>query len=286
MGVFTTVGAMSWSSPRWRAIGSVERATPRGRLRCRRAVAVVGSLLVMAGTAAGCGGSEHTSPDAGSDAAVETSADVGVSNISGDQTQLMDAAVSVRAQRCRAIPDVGVGLIIESGRVLTAAHVVAGATSITVTNGDRQVPGEVLAFDPTQDLAVIGVASDLGSPIPLAEVGSESLSSATGHIAVFRDGEMEVRTATIVRRVAVTTEDIYRSGRHRRLGYEIDVPIESGDSGSVVVVDGDAVAVIWGRARHDPRRVWATDAIRSASLLIEQLASGEIDDAIDLTRCS
>ncbi len=286
MGVFATVGAMSWSPATLRAIGQAESAAAEGRLSCWRAVAVLGSLLLMAGTVTGCAGSDSASPDTGSGARAETSPDVRVSSISGDQTQLMDAAVALRAQRCRAIPDVGVGLIIESGRVLTAAHVVAGATSITVTNGDREVPGEVLAFDPTQDLAIIGVAADLGSPIPLANAASESLGAATGHIAVFRDGEMEVRTATIVRRVAITTEDIYRSGRHRRLGYEIDVPIESGDSGSVVVVDGDAVAVIWGRARHDPRRVWATDAIRSVSLLTEQLAAGQIDDAIDLTRCS
>jgi len=196
------------------------------------------------------------------------------------------SAVALQVQRCRPIPEMGAGLIIEPGRVLTAAHVVAGATSISVISGGNRVDGEIIGFDPTQDLAVIGVPADLGPAIPLPAVAPESLAGTRGRVGVFREGAVEVHDATIVRRVVINTEDIYRSGRHRRLGYEIDMPIEVGDSGAVVVVDGEAVAVVWARARNDVSRVWATDTVRAGELITEQLATGVIDDSVDLTRCS
>jgi S1-C subfamily serine protease len=196
------------------------------------------------------------------------------------------SAVALQVQRCRPIPEVGAGLIIEPGRVLTAAHVVAGATTISLISGGKQVVGEVIGFDPIQDLAVIGVPMDFGPSIPLPSPAPGSLTGARGQIGVFRDGVVEVRDATIVRRVVITTEDIYRSGRHRRMGYEIDAPIEVGDSGAVVVVDGEAVAVVWARARDDVSRVWAADPVRSGALITAQLETGAFDDSVDLTRCS
>ena len=44
----------------------------------------------------------------------------------------------------------------------------------------------------------------------------------------------------VVRPVTIRTEDIYIQGHVLRPGYELDAMIEPGDSGGVVVVDGQA----------------------------------------------
>jgi hypothetical protein len=221
------------------------------------------------------------------DAGVETGEASSSDAVSGlDHAAHLGAAVELIVMRCRAVAEHGAGLIIEPGRVLTAAHVVAGATSIRVIGSGRETPGEIIGFDPSQDLAVIAVPTDLGSPVPVPSDPIAGLRGRVGHAVVFRDGQPELREFRIERRVNITTEDVYRAAGHRRIGYEVSGSIETGDSGSVVVVDGSAIAVMWARSRSDPDRIWAADPTRGGGLIAEQLATGSLGDSIDVTRCS
>jgi S1-C subfamily serine protease len=69
---------------------------------------------------------------------------------------------------------VGSGVIIEKdGQILTNAHVVDGAASLTVTlDSGNRVNARILGLDPVLDLALIRV--DSAAPLPVARLGDSS----------------------------------------------------------------------------------------------------------------
>lgn len=203
---------------------------------------------------------------------------------SSDQV-LLDAAVAVRVTACRPLVERGTGLLVEPGRVLTSAHVVAGATSIRVfdARGDESM-AEVIAFDPVDDLAVLAIDDRVGTPIPLAAVAPSG--TFDGQLVVFRQDLPMIESVEVLRRVRINTDDIYRAEPVTRAGYELRADVRAGDSGGVVVSQGEAVAVVWSRSRVTGGRAWAIDPIRGGATVRRQLADGVIDDTIDLDRCA
>jgi S1-C subfamily serine protease len=159
---------------------------------------------------------------------------------------------------------------VDDGLVLTAAHVVAGATSIDVSHAGRTEPGTLVAFDPRNDLAMLLVAGDLAAPIRL---GSND-GSTTGSAVVFRAGAAVALPVEVVRSVNIDTTDIYDEAKVSRPGYELRVQIEAGDSGAGVIIDGKAVAVLWSRSRERDDRAWAIDPIAGGAAIRAQLAGG------------
>jgi len=64
---------------------------------------------------------------------------------------------------------VGSGVIIAKNKVLTAAHVVDGATTLTASCGGRKIPAKVLNMLPSVDLALIEYLQDCPiEPVTLA----------------------------------------------------------------------------------------------------------------------
>lgn len=199
--------------------------------------------------------------------------------------QLLDAAVAVRVSACRPLVERGTGLVVEAGRILTSAHVVAGATAIWVfTHRGEESDAAIIAFDPINDLAVLAVDIDLGTPLPMASVPPDG--PFKGQAVFFRQDQPVVETIEVTRRVNINTEDIYRSDPVTRPGYEIRANIRAGDSGGAIVRDGEAVAVIWSKSRVTSERGWAIDPIRGGETVRQQVANGMVDDGIELDRCS
>ena len=67
--------------------------------------------------------------------------------------------------------------------------------------------------------------------------------------------------------VDIKTEDIYGDGQHLRAGFELAVNVTPGDSGSVLIADGHAVAVVWARTRGTEGTTWAIDPAPIAAKL-------------------
>lgn len=198
---------------------------------------------------------------------------------------LLGAAVAIRVTACRAIVERGTGLVVEPGRVLTSAHVVAGATAIRVFSAAGQVAeARVIAFDPANDLAVLEVPPGLGRPLPLAP--DPPAGAFDGRVVVFRQDVPVIETVEITRRVTLETEDIYRGAPVSRPGYELRADVRHGDSGGVIVRGGEAVAVVWSRSRLAGDRAWAVDPIRGGAEVRRQLELGSIDPGVDLGRCA
>ncbi len=91
-----------------------------------------------------------------------------------------DAAEPVAAVAAQLLPSVvqieysgveGSGFAYADGRILTAAHVVAGAREVTVRTSDgRELVGQVLGGDPVADIAVVAVDGDVPvAPLALGE---------------------------------------------------------------------------------------------------------------------
>jgi S1-C subfamily serine protease len=193
------------------------------------------------------------------------------------------AIVGLAVTGCGTGEDHGTGTVVAPGLVLTAAHVVKGARTITVTSGDRNTAGEVVAFDPEMDLAYVRVDPGLAPPVA---GGSTVVDDDTAGVAyVVRHGVAQMIPVRVVRDITLDTEDIYIKGLTHRPAFELTADTEPGDSGGPVFVDGALVAVLSLRSGRDHTRAYAIDVARAGSLIRSQLATGTIDDTIDLTRC-
>jgi S1-C subfamily serine protease len=199
------------------------------------------------------------------------------------------AAGGVLAAGCRNRTGTGSGIFVrvegaDQPLFLTSAHVVKGATEITVTRRGATGVGTVVAFDPEMDLAYLRV-SGLTSRHPATIDSSDVEEGDDGVAYLARDGQVVALPLTIRRRVQIRTENIYVEGETLRPGFELRADIDPGDSGGAVVVDGKVIGVVWARSNRSPTRAYAIDPVRAGDLVRRQLRTGEIDDTIDLTRC-
>lgn len=200
------------------------------------------------------------------------------------------AIVGLSVKACDTGLESGSGAFVAPGVVLTAAHVVAGARTITVERpgSDRPMSGEVVGFDPINDLAYVAV--DDRSYHHLEVANSSAVSGDTGVAYVVRKGAVIALPIEVARPVNIRTEDIYIDTMTNRPGLELVADINAGDSGGVVIVDGKVVGVIWARSNLAADRAYAMDFVAGSGSVDEQLATGVIgNDAagttIDLARC-
>lgn len=179
----------------------------------------------------------------------------GVLALAGCASDPPSAIVGIRAEGCGV--HIGSGAFIGVDTVLTAAHTVAGAESLTVFSDGRSLPAELIALDADNDLALVRADGPRGEPLPMHTRRVDAGSAAVAYVV--RDGEVISLPVTIVRWVTVETTDIYREEEVSRPGLEISGAIEPGDSGAAVVADGKLVGVVWARSNQSLGRSYATD---------------------------
>jgi len=190
------------------------------------------------------------------------------------------AAVWVRAAGCRPGEALtGSGSVVGDGLVATVAHVVAGSTSVSVTDaGGTERPATVVGLDVVNDLALLAVDGLDATPLPLG-----TLAAGDRAVFVVHDGagRATAEPAAVVRRADLSMADLYGQGTHVRPGFELDAEVSPGDSGAVLVGgDGRAGAVVFAAGRDgvtagtgdrpgggDSARAWATDLAALAPLL-------------------
>jgi hypothetical protein len=200
-----------------------------------------------------------------------------------DRALPTEVAVVVEVSGCRNLLEYGGGSFIAADRVLTSAHVVAGASAIEVWNAAGRWTARVAAFDPDLDLAVLEVDAAQQPSIALPEQAAVVPRGTPGVVMLRRDDRLVPVPVELARRVEILTEDIYREGETRRPGYEVRAEIRSGDSGAVVMVGGAPVAVLWSRSRNEDTRAWAIDPVRGGELILTQLNSES--PPVDNGRC-
>ncbi|PJJ72564.1 colicin V production protein [Diaminobutyricimonas aerilata] len=142
----------------------------------------------------------------------------------------------------------GSGAVIAEDRVITNAHVVAGVEEPFVElPGRGAVPGRVVYFDPSDDLAVIHAPGLDGTPLPTGA------ALATGDAAVvdgypfggpFRSGPAEVMA-----RGPIIAGDVYGTGSAPRDVYTLAADIEQGNSGGPLLdTAGALVGIVFAKS--------------------------------------
>jgi S1-C subfamily serine protease len=149
----------------------------------------------------------------------------------------------------------GSGWVAASDVIVTNAHVVAGEqdTSVQVGGHPPDLPARVVAFDPTDDVAVLEVAG-LGLP-PLALVSEPASGTAGAIVGYPEDGPLDVEPGRIGRTQTVLTDNAYGQGPVSRLLTPLRGLVRPGNSGGAMV-DGSGrvlttvfAATVGGRPR-------------------------------------
>lgn len=177
--------------------------------------------------------------------------------------------VMAEAQDCE-MRMVGTGFLYSDGRIMTNAHVVAGADQVTIRrNGaSKQFRARVVVFDPQLDVAVLAVDGFTGTPLRFAAeapVGTESV------VPGFTGGDpLSPDAARISDVIIARGHDIYGEGRVDREIYVIRSSIAPGDSGAPLVdLQGRVLGVVFaaGTELKDAGYVLTANAVQSAAAL-------------------
>ncbi|MEN0084927.1 MAG: MarP family serine protease [Leifsonia sp.] len=152
----------------------------------------------------------------------------------------------------------GSGWVVQRGRVVTNAHVVAGASSVVVReSGSTSVERATLvAFDPSRDLAVLDV-TDLNAPA--LDIGPDLTAGAAAWAAGYPgDGPFTISPQRVRDRITARGTDIYQSGSVDRDIYSLRGVVRPGNSGGPLLdAEGDVAGVVFARSATDPETGYA-----------------------------
>ncbi len=147
----------------------------------------------------------------------------------------------------------GSGWVVQRGRVVTNAHVVAGASSIVVreSGGSTVDRATLVAFDPERDLAVLDV-TDLSAPA--LDIGQDLGAGDQAYAAGYPgDGPFTITPQRVRDQLTARGTDIYQSGTVERQIYSLRGSIRPGNSGGPLLdQSGDVVGVVFARSTVDP----------------------------------
>ena len=163
----------------------------------------------------------------------------------------------------------GSGVAVGGALVLTVAHLVVRAETVTVALGDAGAqPADVLAVDRETDLAVVRLRGLDTEAVEMADVGKEALGWVVG-------GQASGTVGFEVRRVVdLSIEEVGGTERHRRRGYELAATTRDGDSGSGVYdAVGNLIGLVFASGPEEDT-TWVT-----ASSEIESFLAGVGPDA-------
>jgi putative serine protease PepD len=262
-----------WSSPATRATfpsGAQPWATPTDTIggrppegaRSRRGVgtaALVLATALLAGATGGVVGARYDgerdlldpSASLGSGTSTSASLDRDPESVAGVAARVMRSTVSI-AVRGNQGNGTGSGVIIRSdGYLLTNNHVIASAAdggriTVTLDNGEQELPAEIVGRDPVTDLAVLQVQTS--SSLPAATLGSSSslvvgdpviaIGSPLGLSGTVTTGIISALNRT----VDVPSEDGTRNPLFNAI--QTDAAINPGNSGGALVnAKGEVIGI-------------------------------------------
>jgi hypothetical protein len=157
----------------------------------------------------------------------------------------------------------GAGFAIGDGRIMTAAHVVAGASTVEVRVGDERLAADVVRQDSSRDLAELEVAGLALTPLPLAqtspEVGEEVFAIGTP-VGNYLQASTGIVSAVV------------NQGGVERV--QTDAAVNPGNSGGPLVrADGTVLGVVVTKSAVNEGIGWATSAAEIADF--RQSGGGE-----------
>ncbi len=176
-------------------------------------------------------------------------------NLSGNAVvaATQPSVVKIRglANGCQKVLE-GTGFVVRHGRVMSNAHVVAGADSVTVESNGTTYDAHVVSYDPTADISILDVPNLPAQPLRFRE---GKVSSGTDALVLgYPGGGSFVATPARIREtIALNGPDIYNKTKVQREVYTIRGTVRQGDSGGPLIdLDGQVLGVVFGAAVDDP----------------------------------
>jgi S1-C subfamily serine protease len=162
------------------------------------------------------------------------------------------SVVKIRAiaPSCQKVLE-GTGFVLSPDRVMTNAHVVAGANSVTVEASGNPYDATVVSYDPTVDVAILAVPNL--PPGPLAFASAPAKSGTQAIVMGYPGGGSFVATPARIRElIELSGPDIYRTATVNREVYTVRASVEQGNSGGPLIdLDGNVLGVVFGAAVDD-----------------------------------
>jgi S1-C subfamily serine protease len=185
------------------------------------------------------------------------------------------------SESCFTITE-GSGFVIAPHKVMTNAHVVAGAETFTVAGDTKALDAHVVSFDPQADIAVLDVPQLTAPPLKLAEytagAGIDALVLGYPGAAAFHVSPTTVREVT-----QIEGPDIYRATTVTRQVYVLTGSFpDAGSSGSPLVdLNGQVLGVYFGAETTDT----STGFAMTAAQVAPQIAKAGSTEAADTGAC-
>jgi len=162
------------------------------------------------------------------------------------------SVVKIRAiaPSCQKVLE-GSGFVLSPYRVVTNAHVVAGANSVTVEASGNPYDATVVSYDPTVDIAILAVPNLPAGPLAFANAPMTSGTEAV--VMGYPGGGGFVATPARIRElIELNGPDIYRSATINREVYTVRASVEQGNSGGPLIdLNGQVLGVVFGAAVDD-----------------------------------
>ncbi|TAK01967.1 MAG: MarP family serine protease [Chloroflexota bacterium] len=156
----------------------------------------------------------------------------------------------IQAEACLT-RSTGTGIAVAPGYVLTNAHVVAGARSVTVDTPIRRWDAVVVYYDPDLDIAVLRV-DGFAPPSLIFATADPSRGALGATIGYPGGGDAVVEPAAVTATYDAEGLDVTGTERVTRRIIELRAVVEPGDSGGpLLLVDGTIGGVVFAESRSD-----------------------------------
>ncbi len=165
-------------------------------------------------------------------------------------TQPSVVKIRAIAPGCQKVLE-GSGFVLSPDRVMTNAHVVAGADSVTVEASGNQYDATVVSYDPTADISILDVPNLPPGPLVFADDPAKSGTDAM--VMGYPGGGDFVATPARIREIIeLSGPDIYRNATVNREVYTVRASVEQGNSGGPMIdLNGQVIGVVFGAAVDD-----------------------------------
>ena len=169
----------------------------------------------------------------------------------------------------------GTGWAVSQGRIVTNAHVVAGASQVRVEADGDVLDAEVVLFDPDRDLAVLSVD---GLDVPALQLGTVLERGQSAVVPGYPlDGPYRVVSARVRATLDARGYDIYSKDRIVREIYSLNTTVQPGNSGGPLLdPQGNVVGVIFAKSLEDDRTGYAL-TLDEAMPVLERAASARTE---------
>jgi uncharacterized membrane protein required for colicin V production len=149
----------------------------------------------------------------------------------------------------------GTAFFVHPHVAVTNAHVVAGASSVSVDGAKATVA----YFDPVNDIAVLRVPSLSLSPMRF--LGSAPMSGSKASVIGFPlDGSRTLSPSVISGQITAQSRDIYDQQLFDRSVLVLYANVEPGNSGSPVIVNGHVAGVLFSKSLSQSSTAYAIPA--------------------------